>query len=107
MKKYLKSMAAASAFLLFLVWTARCLILMTFLTQYMMSSFKGMLFTAVHDGQFNLRPNNTAYLAVKDALLGWDPSYGSVYYYNPKIATNQWIFTRTVTKQIGNHHFAY
>lgn len=69
--------------------------------------FQRNAFTAVNDGQFNLRPNDTAYHAVKDALLGWDPSYGSVYYYNPKLATDQWIFTRTVTKQIGNHHFAY
>jgi N-acetylmuramoyl-L-alanine amidase len=69
--------------------------------------FQRNAFTAVNDGQFNLQPNDTAYHAVKDALLGWDPSYGSVYYYNPKLATDQWIFTRTVTKQIGNHHFAY
>lgn len=69
--------------------------------------FQRNAFTAVNDGQFNLSPTATAYLAVKDALLGWDPSYGSVYYYNPKLATDQWIFTRTVTKQIGNHDFAY
>lgn len=69
--------------------------------------FQRNAFTAVNDGQYNLQPNDTAYQAVKDAMLGWDPSYGSVYYYNPKLATDQWIFTRTVTKQIGNHHFAY
>jgi N-acetylmuramoyl-L-alanine amidase len=69
--------------------------------------FQRNAFTAINDGQYNLQPNDTAYHAVKDALLGWDPSYGSVYYYNPKLATDQWIFTRTVTKQIGNHHFAY
>ncbi|MBT2640866.1 cell wall hydrolase [Bacillus sp. ISL-41] len=69
--------------------------------------FQRNAFTAVNDGQYNLQPNDTAYHAVKDAMLGWDPSHGSVYYYNPKHATDQWIFTRTVTKQIGNHHFAY
>ena len=69
--------------------------------------FQRNAFTAVNDGQYSLQPNDTAYQAVKDAMLGWDPSYGSVYYYNPKLATDQWIFTRTVTKQIGNHHFAY
>jgi len=69
--------------------------------------FQRNAFTAINDGQYNLQPNDTAYHAVKDAMLGWDPSYGSVYYYNPKLATDQWIFTRTVTKQIGNHHFAY
>jgi N-acetylmuramoyl-L-alanine amidase len=69
--------------------------------------FQQNAFTAVNDGQYNLKPDSNAFHAVKDALLGWDPSYGSVYYYNPKFATDQWIFTRTVTKQIGNHHFAY
>ncbi|WP_415818653.1 cell wall hydrolase [Mesobacillus thioparans] len=69
--------------------------------------FQRNAFTAVYDGQYHLQPNYIAYNAVKDALLGWDPSYGSVYYYNPSLATNQWIFTRTVTKQIGNHNFAY
>ncbi|MBT2637653.1 cell wall hydrolase [Bacillus sp. ISL-45] len=69
--------------------------------------FQRNAFTAINDGQYNLKPNDTAYHAVKDAMLGWDPSYGSVYYYNPNLATDQWIFTRTVTKQIGNHHFAY
>lgn len=69
--------------------------------------FQRNAFTAVNDGQYNLQPNDTAYHAVKDAMLGWDPSYGSVYYFNPKLAIDQWIFTRTVTKQIGNHHFAY
>jgi N-acetylmuramoyl-L-alanine amidase len=69
--------------------------------------FQRNAFTAVNDGQYNLQPNDAAYHAVKDAMLGWDPSYGSVYYYNPKLATDQWIFTRTVTKQIGNHYFAY
>lgn len=69
--------------------------------------FQRNAFTAVNDGQYNLKPDYNAFHAVKDALLGWDPTNGSVYYYNPKLATDQWIFTRTVTKQIGNHHFAY
>jgi N-acetylmuramoyl-L-alanine amidase len=69
--------------------------------------FQQNAFTAVNDGQYNLQPDSQAYHAVKDALLGWDPSYGSVYYYNPQLATDQWIFSRTVTNQIGNHYFAY
>lgn len=69
--------------------------------------FQSNAFTAVNDGQFTLQPDSVAYHAVKDALLGWDPSYGSVYYYNPQLATDQWIYSRTVTTQIGNHHFAY
>ena len=63
-------------------------------------------FTAVSDGQINLEPNQTAYNAARDALNGWDPSYGALYYYNPKTATSSWIWSRTVLVTIGNHKFA-
>lgn len=63
-------------------------------------------FTAINDGQFNLEPNNTAYQAARDAMNGWDPTYGAVYYYNPKTATSAWIrSTKTVTV-IGQHVFS-
>ncbi|MBR5900594.1 MAG: spore cortex-lytic enzyme [Clostridia bacterium] len=63
-------------------------------------------FTAVADGQINLTPNATAKKAAQDAMNGWDPTYGALYYYNPKIATSSWIFTRQTTVTIGNHVFA-
>ena len=63
-------------------------------------------FTCVNDGQINLKPNSTALSAAKDAMNGWDPTYGCIYYYNPKIATNQWIFSRPTVVTIGNHVFA-
>ncbi len=63
-------------------------------------------FTAVDDGQINLTPNATAKKAAQDAINGWDPSYGALYYYNPATATSQWIFTRKTTTTIGNHVFA-
>ena len=63
-------------------------------------------FTAVHDGQINLEPDSTAYQAARDALNGWDPTYGSIYYYNPATATSSWIWSREVTVVIGNHTFA-
>ena len=63
-------------------------------------------FTAINDGQFNLEPNQTAYQAARDAMNGWDPTYGAVYYYNPKTATSAWIRgTKTVTT-IGRHVFS-
>jgi spore cortex-lytic enzyme len=62
-------------------------------------------FTAVNDGQINLQPNQTAYNAARDALNGWDPTYGSTFYYNPATATNQWIFQKPIVTQIGNHVF--
>ena len=63
-------------------------------------------FTAVDDGQINLTPNATAKKAAQDAMNGWDPSYGALYYYNPVTATSQWIFSRQTTVTIGNHVFA-
>ena len=63
-------------------------------------------FTAVHDGQISLEPDQTAYNAAQDALNGWDPTYGCIYYYNPTTATSQWIFSRQTVVQIGRHIFA-
>lgn len=63
-------------------------------------------FTAVNDGQINLTPNSTAYKAAQDALNGWDPTYGCVFYYNPKTATSSWIYSRKTVVTIGNHVFA-
>lgn len=63
-------------------------------------------FTAVQDGQIDLEPNASAYKAAQDALNGWDPTYGCIYYYNPVTATSQWIFNREVVLTIGKHAFA-
>lgn len=63
-------------------------------------------FTATHDGQINLEPERAAYQAAQDALNGWDPSYGSLYYYNPQTATSAWIFNTQTVTVIGRHVFA-
>ena len=63
-------------------------------------------FTAVSDGQINLEPNSTAYSAAQDALNGWDPTYGCLYYYNASTATSKWIFSRKTVVTIGKHVFA-
>ena len=62
-------------------------------------------FDAVSDGQINLTPNSTAKKAAQDALNGWDPSYGAIYYFNPSTATNKWIWSRQMTVTIGKHRF--
>ena len=62
-------------------------------------------FNVVSDGQINLSPNTTAYNAARDALNGWDPSYGAIYYFNPDTATNAWIWSRPHTVTIGKHRF--
>lgn len=68
--------------------------------------YQSYAFTAVSDGQINLTPNATAKKAAQDAMNGWDPTYGAIYYYNPATATSSWIFSRKTTIVIGNHVFA-
>lgn len=63
-------------------------------------------FTAVSDGQINLEPDKTAMNAAQDAMNGWDPTYGCLYYYNPAVATSSWIFGRQTVTTIGKHVFA-
>lgn len=63
-------------------------------------------FTAVSDGQINLTPDARAISAAKEAMNGYDPTYGAIYYYNPATATSAWIFSRKTTVQIGQHVFA-
>lgn len=62
-------------------------------------------FTPVSNGQINLTPDSTAKNAAQDALNGWDPSYGSLYYFNPATATNKWIWSRPYVITIGKHRF--
>ena len=62
-------------------------------------------FTAVTDGQINAQMEESCIRAAKDALNGWDPAGGAIYYYNPKTATNRWIRTRPIIARIGKHVF--
>lgn len=63
-------------------------------------------FTALDDGQWNASMYETPYKAAKDALNGWDPTGGAIYYYNPAKTTNTWIYSRPVVCTIGKHKFA-
>lgn len=62
-------------------------------------------FTCVADGQINLTPDNTAKKAAQDAINGWDPTHGCVYYFNPNTATSSWIWSRPQMLTIGKHIF--
>lgn len=62
-------------------------------------------FDCVSDGQINLSPNDTAYKAAQDAMNGWDPTYGCLFYYNPATATSAWMLSRPVKLRIGDHNF--
>ncbi len=62
-------------------------------------------FSAVDDGQINFTPNDSALKAAKDAMNGWDPTGGCLYYYNPAKTSNRWIRSRPIVLRIGNHVF--
>lgn len=64
-------------------------------------------FTAVSDGQINvpIDPKSTVYKACRDAIAGWDPTGGAIYYFNPNTATNKWIWSRKLLTVIGKHRF--
>ena len=62
-------------------------------------------FTALSDGQFNKPVADSSYKAAQDALNGWDPTGGCIYYYNPATATSSWIWSRPVVTRIGKHDF--
>lgn len=67
--------------------------------------YQPLAFTAVADGQINLTPDEESLKAARDALNGWDPTYGCLYYWNPATATSKWIWSRKVTLKIGKHWF--
>lgn len=62
-------------------------------------------FTCVADGQFDEPIADSAYRAAQDALNGYDPSYGAIYYFNPSTATSSWIWSRPLIVEIGKHRF--
>ena len=64
-------------------------------------------FTAVSDGQINvpIDPKSTVVKAARDALNGWDPTHGCLYYWNPATATSKWIWSRKIIMKIGKHNF--
>lgn len=62
-------------------------------------------FDVVSDGQINMTPNDTAIRAAQDAMNGWDPTYGCLFYYNPSTATNAWIKQKPIHLTIGRHVF--
>lgn len=62
-------------------------------------------FSCLDDGQFDEPVAQSAYAAARDAMNGYDPTGGAIYYFNPVTATNQWIWSRPLIVQIGKHRF--
>lgn len=68
--------------------------------------YQPLAFCTVADGQINLTPDEEAQRAAKDAINGWDPTNGCIYFYNPANTTNKWIWSRPINMKIGKHNFA-
>ena len=62
-------------------------------------------FSCLDDGQFYEPVADSAYKAAQDAINGWDPSGGAIYYFNPATATSSWIWSRPLIVTIGKHRF--
>lgn len=62
-------------------------------------------FTCVNNGSINNTPDKECIRAAREAINGWDPTGGCLYYYNPKTAVDNWIRSRTIKTVIGNHSF--
>ena len=62
-------------------------------------------FSCLYDGQFDQPVADSAYRAARDAMNGWDPTGGAIYYFNPDTATNGWIWSRPLLTNIGKHRF--
>ena len=62
-------------------------------------------FSCLYDGQWDQPVAESAYRAARDAMNGWDPSYGAIYYFNPVTATSAWIWSRPLIVTIGRHRF--
>lgn len=62
-------------------------------------------FSCVRDSNWYAAVTDSAKRAAKEAMNGWDPTGGAIYYYNPSTATSAWIRKRPITTYIGNHVF--
>ena len=67
--------------------------------------YQNSAFTCLSDGQFYTPVASSAHKAARDALNGWDPSGGAIYYFNPSTATSNWIWSRPLLCTIGSHRF--
>lgn len=62
---------------------------------------------SVSNGLFWRRtPDAAAYSAARDAINGYDPSYGALFFWNPAKPVSGWIWTRNIIVKIGKHVFA-
>lgn len=67
--------------------------------------FQPGAFDAIRDGQYFSHPSESSLKAARAAINGYDPTYGALYYWNPRTATSRWIWSRKIMLRIGEHVF--
>ena len=67
--------------------------------------YQALAFESVANGQFNLPPTDENYRAARDAINGWDPTYGCEFFWNPSKPVSKWIWSRKIVVKYGNHVF--
>ena len=71
------------------------------------SGFEPFNHYEVNNGSINLTPDSDSIRAAREAMNGWDPTGGCLYFYNARtVSAGSWILSRTVKTVIGNHSFA-
>jgi len=68
--------------------------------------YQPLAFESVANGQFNLPPTAENIRAARSAINGWDPTYGSLFFWNPSKPVTRWIWSRPIVRRIGDHVFA-
>ena len=65
-------------------------------------------FEPVSNGTINeaVPQDASARKAAREALNGYDPTGGCLYFFNPSTATSKWIWSRQIVKTVGKHVFA-
>lgn len=63
-------------------------------------------FESITNGVANRTPSADSVKAAQDAINGWDPTYGCLFFWNPAKPVSKWIWSRKIQTEIGGHVFA-
>lgn len=67
--------------------------------------YQNNAFSCIYDSNWYKPVSSSAKRAAQDAINGWDPCGGAIYYYNPQKTSNSFMYSRTVIRVIGSHRF--
>lgn len=68
--------------------------------------YQPLAFESVANGRIYTTPSSEAIKAAGDAIHGWDPTGGALFFWNPSKPVSRWIWSRRIITRIGRHVFA-